>query len=243
MSPSFLVQLAKLPNVEWLRERGVVRAFIAAHNQPNQFAEKSTFHIAALRAGVKYVTTVAYYPRSHWAIETMLGSPEFTSLQWTPLQPNIFMWHYLSPAVELVKKVRDGGKQVPLRLFVGADAPVGIIDPDEVGFFAALILLQEDISVHNKRKYVLNGSEDITGSQLVKMVEDHIDAKVEDVKFKDFLFLQDMVAAMPHESKNVSLSLECAAESVWVGMTSAKTTSTEELNLQRRRRRLLNILR
>lgn len=58
-------QLAKLPHVEveeyhwpeitpnWLRKREVTRAFIASHNQPNQFAEESTFHLAALRAGVK----------------------------------------------------------------------------------------------------------------------------------------------------------------------------------------------
>ena len=64
-------RLAQLPHVEvveqnwveitaaWLREHNVVRAFIASHNQPNQFAEESTFHLAALNAGVEYVVRIS----------------------------------------------------------------------------------------------------------------------------------------------------------------------------------------
>jgi hypothetical protein len=109
-------QLAKLPGVEiaeqnwteftvdWLRQNEVVRAFIASHNQPNQFAEESTFHLNALNAGVEYVVRIpttaanvhpdcqACYPRSHWAIEAMLSSPEFKALQWSSLQPNVFLF-------------------------------------------------------------------------------------------------------------------------------------------------------
>ena len=94
-------ELAKIPGVEvfeqnwveitddWLREHQVVRAFIASHNEPNQFAEESTFHLNALNAGVEYVVRIsttaanvrpdcpAYYTRQHWAIETLLDSPEF----------------------------------------------------------------------------------------------------------------------------------------------------------------------
>ena len=106
--------LARLPGVEvieqnwveitadWLREHEVARAFIASHNEPNQFAEESTFYFNALSAGVKYVVRIsttgvnvrpdcpAYYPRQHWAVEVLLDSPEFKNLQWTSLQPNIF---------------------------------------------------------------------------------------------------------------------------------------------------------
>lgn len=102
-------RLAKLEGVEiaeqnwteitadWLRENDVERAFIASHNQPTQFAEESTFHRSALDAGVKYVVRIsttaanvrpdckAYYPRTHWAIETMLSSTEFRALQWSSL--------------------------------------------------------------------------------------------------------------------------------------------------------------
>ena len=89
--------LSKLPDVavleqnwvetaaDWLREHKVARAFIASHNAPNQFAEESTFYLAALGAGVQYVVGIsttdanvrpdcdAYYPRTHWAIEAMLA--------------------------------------------------------------------------------------------------------------------------------------------------------------------------
>lgn len=94
-------ELAGLPNVEvveqnwveitadWLRHNNVMRAFIASHVHPNQFAEESTFHLAALTAGVQYVVRIsttaanvrpdcpAYYPRTHWVIEALLSSPAF----------------------------------------------------------------------------------------------------------------------------------------------------------------------
>lgn len=246
--------LAKLPHVEiieytwveitadWLREHNVARTFIASHNEPNQFAEESTFHLAALKAGVQYVVRIsttaanvrpdcpAYYPRQHWAIETMLDSPEFGNLHWTSLQPNVFTTLWLTPAAELIKAVRNGGKQHTLRLMANADGPIGVIDPSEIGVFAAHLLLQEDTSAHNKRKYVLNGPEDITGNEVVAMVEKHIGAKVEDVKFKDVSFVDDMVAAS-NQAKNVIGSIKHAPETAWDGQAKAETTSKEVLEI------------
>lgn len=253
-SSSTAQQLAKLPHVEveeyhwpnitaeWLRERTVIRAFIASHNQPNQFAEESTFHLAALNAGVKYVVristtaanvrpdSIAYYPRSHWAIETMLSTPEFSALHWTSLQPNVFSQFYLATAAELIKKYRETGEQETLRLVASADGPVGIIDSDEVGVVAARLLVQEDSAVHNKAKYVLNGPEDVTGKQIVKMVEEYIGTKVKDVMFKDVAFVEQMAAAS-QESKNVILSIKHAVETAWEGKCTAATTSREVLGL------------
>ncbi|KAL1607603.1 hypothetical protein SLS60_002537 [Paraconiothyrium brasiliense] len=247
-------QFAKLSHVEveefhwpditadWLREREVTRAFIASHNQPNQFAEESTFHLAALAAGVEYVVRIsttaanvhpdckAYYPRTHWAIETMLSAPEFTNLHWTSLQPNIFSTFYLSAAAELIKKYRKTGNQEPLQLLASSDGPVGVIDPNDVGIIAAHLLTQEDSSVHNKAKYVLNGPEDISGNQIVKMVEEHIGTKVENVTFKDISFV-DQMAAASQESKNVILSIQHAPETAWEGRCTASTTSKEILDL------------
>lgn len=63
--------LATLPNVDiaeknwvditpdWLRNNNVFRAFIASHNNPNQFADESTFHLATLTAGVQYVVRIS----------------------------------------------------------------------------------------------------------------------------------------------------------------------------------------
>jgi uncharacterized protein YbjT (DUF2867 family) len=258
-------QLANLPHVEvegchwpgitadWLREREVLRAFIASHNQPNQFAEESTFHLAALRAGVKYVVRIsttaanvrpdskAYYPRTHWAIEAMLSAPEFSDLHWTSLQPNVFTPFYLSTAADLIKKHRKTGNQEPLRLLASADGPVGIVDPDDVGIIAAHLLLQEDPTVHNKAKYVLNGPEDITGNQIVKMVEEHIGTKVENVIFKDTSFV-DQMAAASQESKSVIMSLKYAAETAWEGKCTASTTSKEVLDLAAPKRTPAHVL-
>ncbi|PSN67059.1 NmrA-like family protein [Corynespora cassiicola Philippines] len=243
-------QLAKLPHVDvveyhwpditadWLRERQVVRAFIASHNQPNQFAEESTFHVAALGAGVEYVVRIsttaanvhpdfkAYYPRSHWAIEAMLGTPEFSNLRWTSLQPNLFSRLALSSAAEAVKTFRNTGTQEPLRLILSADAPVGIINPQDVGTVAAHLLLQKDTSAHNKAKYVLNGPEDITGNQIVNMVEERIGTKIENVVFKDTSLI-DQMAAATKDSKGIILTIKHAVVTMWEGKCAASTTSKE----------------
>jgi uncharacterized protein YbjT (DUF2867 family) len=262
-------ELAKLPGVEvieqnwveitadWLREHQVARAFIASHNGPNQFAEESTFHLNALNAGVKYVVRIsttaanvrpdcpAYYPRQHWAVETLLGSPEFSNLQWTSLQPNIFSPLIMSPAAELIKKHRKTGEQDTLRLILSEDAPVGIIDPDEIGVIAAHLLSQDDASVHNKAKYVLNGPEDITGKQIVNMIEQNIGAPVKDVSYKDVSFI-DMVYqyqyAPTKQSKNVIYSIKRAPETAWEGKCSTSTTSKEILELAAPKRTPENVL-
>lgn len=262
-------QLAKLPGVQvieqnwveitadWLREHHVTRAFIASHNAPNQFAEESTFHLNALHAGVKYVVRIsttaanvrpdcpAYYARQHWAIEALLGSPEFNDLQWTSLQPNIFSPLILSPAAELIKKYRKTGEQDSLRLMLSEDAPVGIIDPDEVGVIAAYLLSQDDTSVHNKAKYILNGPEDITGKQIVDMVEKNIGVPVKDVIYKDVSFIDTLYEyqyAATKESKNVIYSIKRAPETAWDGKCSASTTSKEVLDLAAPKRTPADVL-
>jgi uncharacterized protein YbjT (DUF2867 family) len=254
-------RLANLPDVDvieqdwveitadWLREHEVVRAFIAPHNQPNQFAEESTLHLAALEAGVQYIVRIsttaanvrpncnAYYARTHWAIEALLSSPEFHGLQWTSLQPNVFSPLYLSTAAELIKKYRKTGKQDTLRLMGSIDAPVGIIDPHDVGVIAAHLLSQGDPTKHSKAKYILNGPEDITGKQIVEMVEQHIGTPVENVSYKDMSFI-DHLAATTQESKNLILSPKTA----WEGKCTASTTSKEILELAVPKRTPVDVL-
>jgi hypothetical protein len=62
----------------------------------------------------------------------------------------------------LIKQYRKTAKQGTLQFMASKDAPVGIIDPYDVGVFAAHLLSQEDPTVHNKARYVLYGPEDIT---------------------------------------------------------------------------------
>ncbi|KAM0346002.1 hypothetical protein ACHAPU_006056 [Fusarium lateritium] len=243
-------QLARLPNVQvleknwvditadWLRENHVVRAFIASHNEPHHFAEESTFHVALLNAGVEYVVRIsttaanvrpdypAYYPRTHWAIEALLSSPEFDRLKWTSLQPNVFSQFWLGPAASLIKKFRETGKQETLRLMAAEDAAVGIIDSNDVGILAAHLLIAEDVMPHNKAKYVLNGPEDITGRQIVDLIEEYIGTKVEDVIFKDTSFIEFMVAQTGY-NKSVIRSIQHAPETAWEGKCGVSTTSKE----------------
>ncbi|WQF83598.1 Putative NmrA-like domain, NAD(P)-binding domain superfamily [Colletotrichum destructivum] len=243
-------QLAELPSVEvveknwaditpeWLQQNNVVRAFIASHVHPGQFAEESAFHLAALTAGVEYVVRIsttaanvrpdcpAFYPRAHWALETLLGSPEFQGLRWTSLQPNVFTQLYLYPAAELIKNFRKTGRQDTLKLMASEDAPVASIDPYEVGILAARLLTQVDVTPHHGAKYVLNGPEDITGRQIVTMVEQCIGTKLEDVRFQDLSFI-DQQAAQAQESKSLILSIKRALETAWEGKCTASTTSKE----------------
>ncbi|KAK6596458.1 hypothetical protein QC760_006113 [Botrytis cinerea] len=252
---SFTAQtISKLPNVtieeknwvdinpEWLKERNVVKAFIASHNEPSQFADESTFHLALLEAGVKYVvrisTTAAnvhpnspvYYPRQHWAIETLLSSHEFEKLQWTSLQPNVFTGFVLGPALEFIKQYRKDGKQNKLLLMPDADAPLACIDPDEVGRFAAVLLAQEDYSIHNKKKYELNGPVNINGKQIIKLVEQNIGMEVKDFKFRDMTFI-DAWADSVKDHKSHILSIKGAPQTGWEGKCSTATTSKEFLEL------------
>ncbi|KAK4195141.1 hypothetical protein QBC40DRAFT_289579 [Triangularia verruculosa] len=229
---------------EWLQEHKVERAFIASHIQPNQFAEESKFHLAALHAGVQYVVRIsttapnvrpdceAYYGRNHWAVEALLSTPEFSSgsLQWTSLQPNNFSTFWLFTAAEFIKQYRKTGKQDTLRLVASEEGPVGIVDADDVGRCAAHLLLQEDVSPHHKAKYVVNGPADITGREIVRLVEEHIGTRVDSVGFKDVSFIEHLVAAS-QETKSVVLSMKHSPVPSWDGKCTASTTSEAVLKL------------
>jgi hypothetical protein len=91
----------------------------------------------------------------------MLSTAESDALQWTSVQPNIFTNFVLDPAVAFVKHFRKSGEQGQLRLMMSA------IDGPQVGILAAKLLLSEDPSQHNHARYVLNGSQNITGGQVV----------------------------------------------------------------------------
>jgi uncharacterized protein YbjT (DUF2867 family) len=271
LSSAAAQDLARVPGVEvieynwtditadWLREQQVIRSFIASHNAPNQFAEESAFHVAALKAGVEYVVRIsttapnvrpafdAYYPRQHWAIEALLGSAEFSALKWTSLQPNVFLNHYLAGVAGYIKEYRATGKQeAPLRLMAAKDAPVAPIHPDEVGIVAAHLLAERDPSVHNGAKYVLNGPEDITGEHLVGLVEQHIGTEVEDVKYQDMSFIDALLDSGfggPGQSRTVVGSIRYAAKTMWDGQCNASTTSREVLDIAAPKRTPAEVLR
>jgi hypothetical protein len=87
-----------------------------------------------------------------------------------------------------------------------------------------------DVTRHNKKKYVLNGPVDITGNEILELVQEAIGEEVKDVRFKDMSFVEDM-AAQTKESKNVVRRLRYAMKTTWAGKTTVATTSKEVLEI------------
>ena len=202
-------ELAKIPNIEvleknwtdidadWLKENEIERIFIAAQNSHSHFTDESLLLTNALQAGVKYVVRISttkanvapatkvYFARAHWAIETMLETADFEAMSWTSLQPNIFTSNYAFMAANWLNEYRKTGKQTPLKLMADKDAGVGMIDPQEVGQVAGRLLAQVDPTPHNRKKYVLAGPSDITGKDLVDLIEKHAKTTVDQVEYRD----------------------------------------------------------
>lgn len=244
-------KLAKLPHVEmvekdwttidaaWLKSQAVAKVYIAPHNLPHQFVEESGLYVALLHAGVKYVVKVSttveyvsptspvYYGRSHWAIENLLSQPEFKSLQWTSLQPNFFTTTFLATAVGWIQKYQNTGKQEVLAMLSTADGAVAMIDPEDVGNVGAHLLALEDPTLHNHARYILSGPEDVTGKDIVKLVEQYTNVKVDRAEFKATGLLTGLVEAGVFPEKLLP-SLLAGGEPLWQGKTSLARTPTNK---------------
>lgn len=68
-----------------------------------------------------------------------------------------------------------------------------MINPADVGIAAAHLLVQPDPTAFSGRKYQLSGPENITGSQVVKMVESAAGVSVDEFCFEDLSFLDQLV--------------------------------------------------
>lgn len=168
----------------------------------------------------------AFYPRAHWAIESLLGQPEYQNYHWSSLQPNVFTTQVLAPALDFITEHRKTGKQGPLSLILDRDSPNAMIDAYDVGVFAAHLLAFEETSRHNKAKYVLTGPEDVTGEEVVKLVDGHIGEPVKDVKYKDFAVVDAWAESMP-EQRTLIKAIGRAGGAIWGG--SALETRSKEV--------------
>ena len=160
----------------------------------------------------------------------MLESAEFGALKWTSLRPNAFSTAYLAPAAQHIKHYKQTGEQPTLSLMMAKDAPVAPNDPGEVGAFAARLLALDDPSSHNRAKYTLNGPEDITGEQYVRLIERHIGTKVDSMVYQDVNFIDGLVASGfggVGQSKTVVASIKYGLMAMWEGFCNAATTSKE----------------
>ena len=222
---------------EWLESHKVERLFIASHNGISHFTDESLFLNYALEAGVKYVVRISttkgniapntkvWYARQHWAIETMLEQPEFKAMGWTSLQPNVFTSVFTPILTGWLEAFKKTGKQQPLKLIVAKDAPVAIIDSVEVGIAAAHLLGLDDTTPHHSKKYVVAGPTNITGKDMVDLVEKHAGTKVEDVAFEDKSWVESQGAKDTYPA-NVLPSLSRAPDSGFNGSASVEADPT-----------------
>lgn len=240
-------ELAGLPQVEmaakgwttldaaWLREQNVVKAFVASHNEVDQFVDESNLYVALLGAGVDYVVRVStfegfmspsspvFYGRTHWSLEQLLKQPEFAALKWTSLRPNYFSPMFLQAAVGWLA----AGRQGPLKLTQDADAKVAYIDPADVGLIGATLLALADHASHDGQAYILNGPADWTGKDLVALVGDVTGGKVSDVEFRDTSAFGALFESGVYPSKVIP-SFEAGINILWSGQASVAVAPTSQ---------------
>lgn len=221
---------------DWLKERQVQRLFIASHNGVTHFVDESLFLNYALEAGVEYAVRISttranigaaspvWYGRTHWAIESMLEDPSFSSMAWTSLQPNVFQAYCYPPLVQWLEKYRKTGEKGTLRYNDDGENPLATIDATEVGNIAGLLLLHLDVSKHSRKKYVLVGPTDITGKEAVQLLEKHAGTKVDDVVFRDTSFVEALKGTS--YPQNVIPSLALAPRAGYDGSLSVKGSPT-----------------
>lgn len=211
-------EFSKLPHVEiieknwvyldvnWFKEHNVKRLFIASHFGPTHFTDESLILNYAREAGVEYVVRISttnayigpatsvYHGRSHWAVETMLSQPEFNRLKWTSLRPNGFIGNFVYPAQAWLSEYRKTGRQTPFKINIDGEQPFAAVDPYEVGIIAGDLLLQEDVSKHSSKKYIIAGPENINGQQIVDLLEKHAGTKLDQVEFRDTSWAEGLKA-------------------------------------------------
>lgn len=93
-----------------------------------------------------------------------------------------------------------------------------------------LLLALTDSTAHNRAKYVLAGPEDITGAQIVRLVEKPFGIKVKDAVFQDISFLDALIANRyrgPGQSKTVMRCIEYGIMTMWGGLCTTATISKE----------------
>jgi hypothetical protein len=129
-------------------------------------------------------------------------------------------------ALELIKEHKKTGEQEPLSMIMDTNSPNAVIDSYDVGVFAAHLLASEQTEKHNKAKYVLTGPEDVTGEQIVKLVEGYLGEPVKDVKYKDFSVIDAWAESMP-EQRTLIKAIGRAGGAIWGG--SALETRSKEV--------------
>ena len=227
-------------NSAWLTEAKVARVYIAPHNLPNQFTDESAFLTACKAAKVKYLVKLStnihfigpdspiYYGRSHWAIENLLEQTEFKQLNWTVLRANFFIGTLLSFTIDLLKKNKTND---PIPLILDEGSPVALINPDDVGEAAAKLLALDDPSPHFGKKYNLSGPEDVTGKDIVSMIEQITHRKIE-IDYKNWAVFKILREQGGYPESLWESMAYGVKDNLWLGVSRLANTPTSPEILQ-----------
>ena len=239
-------ELAQLKHVEiqeknwltiddrWLIEAKVSRVYLASHNLPTQFVDESKFLVACKAAKIEYLVKLStdihwvkpdspvYYGRAHWAIENLLEQNEFRQLNWTSLRANFFINTIVLPSILWLKKNNTND---PMPVLLDEEAPTAFIDPKDVGEAAAKLLSLDDPSPHFKKKYNLSGPEDVTGKDVVSILEQITHRKIKS-DYKNLNVFQDMIKQGGYP-ESVWESLNSGVRgNLWTGLSQLANTPT-----------------
>jgi hypothetical protein len=83
---------------------------------------------------------------------------------------------------------------------------------------AARLLASEQTEKHNKANYVLTGPENVTGEQILTLIEEYLGEPARDVKYNDFSFL-DVWAESMSEQRTLTHAIGRARGAIWDGST------------------------
>jgi uncharacterized protein YbjT (DUF2867 family) len=223
----------------WLIEAKVARVYLAPHNLLSQFVDESKFlieckaakiaYLVKLSTNIHYVTpdNPVYYGRVHWAVENLLEQKEFRELNWTVLRANYFA-NSILPSIYWLKKNKTND---PVPLMYDENAPVAIINPQDIGEAAARLLSLNDPSPHFGKKYNLSGPEDVTGKDIVSILEQITHQKIEG-DYKNLTLFKALIANGGYP-ESVWESLDSGRrDNLWTGLSRLATTPTSPEILQ-----------
>lgn len=105
-----------------------------------------------------------------------------------------------------------------------------MIGPGDVGRIAGCLLALDELGMHSKQRYILSGPEDISGNDIIKLVENIIGEPVKEKVFKDTDWLQYMVKSGQFPAKALPLTL-AGFECLWDGSCTCSGPSTSQLVL------------
>ncbi|KAK3897486.1 hypothetical protein C8A05DRAFT_38963 [Staphylotrichum tortipilum] len=97
--------------------------------------------------------------------------PAFAALPWVSLRLNWNTSDLFAPAAKFIKAYRNKKTDATLWLVANENAPVAVIDWDDLIETVVEFLVLADTSPHNEAQYAVNGPDDITEEKIPNVVK------------------------------------------------------------------------